>query len=294
MSDHPKTGALACAPADPNPRPARFTVPPGAVDCHAHVFGPSSRYPFVAARNYTPPEAPLACYKAMLRTLGVERAVLVQPSVYGSNHCALLDALEEAGSGFRAIAVLDEGTQPDVLRRFQAAGVRGVRVNLLFASGVEISSIETLAALVAPLGWHIQVLLDVSRASDLLPVLGRLPVPVVFDHMGHMPTHLGPDHPGFMAMVRLLESGRAWVKLSGAYRITDESLAPYRDVRHLARRLIEANPENLVWATDWPHPQCPVPMPNDGELLDMLDDWAADTEVRDRILTSNAHRLYDF
>ena len=284
----------ACPPFDPDPVPPGFTPPPGACDCHVHVFAASARYPYAAGRSYTPPPAPLAALTHMMRVTGLERAVIVQPSVYGIDNRATLDAVREGGPGFRAVVVVEDDVADVELRRMHDAGARGVRVNLLFAGGAAATDIRKLAARIAPLGWHLQLLIDVTTFPDLRATLGDLPVDVVFDHMGHLPASAGVDHPGFQAMLALLGEGGAWVKLSGAYRLTAAAHPPYADVAPLAKALIAANPERLVWASDWPHPAITVPMPNDGALLDLLDGWVPDPGIRDRILRDNPQRLYGF
>lgn len=283
-----------CAPPDPNPRRPRLTPPPGACDCHAHIFGPEDRYPFTRHRTYTPPQASLDSYRTLLDTLGLDRAVIVQPSVYGTDNRATLDAIQAGGGRFRGVVVIDENLDRREMERMHDLGVRGVRVNLLFKSGIEVSDVRRLADKIAPFGWHLQMLVDVSEFSDIRTTLGRLPVDVVFDHMGHMPTSIGTDHPGFRDMLHLLETGRAWVKLSGAYRITAGTELPYEDVAPFARAIVSANPERVLWASDWPHPYVNIPMPNDGALLDLLEDWTPDAATRNRILRDNPQALYGF
>lgn len=283
-----------CAPADPEPRRPRLAPPPGACDCHAHIFGPEDRYPFSRHRTYTPPPASLDSYGRLMDTLGLDRAVIVQPSVYGTDNRATLDAVQAGCGKFRGVVVIDENLDRREMERMHDLGVRGVRVNLLFKSGIEVSDVRRLAEKIAPFGWHLQMLVDVSEFADIRTTLGQLPVDVVFDHMGHMPTSIGTDHPGFRDMLHLLETGRAWVKLSGAYRITAGTELPYEDVAPFARAIVKANPERVLWASDWPHPYVNIPMPNDGALLDLLEDWTPDTATRDRILRDNPQRLYGF
>ena len=192
------------------------------------------------------------------------------------------------------MVVVDESVDEAELERMHAAGARGVRINLLFKSGSEVSDVRRLADKVSVFGWHLQMLIDVSEFSDLRETLGALPVDLVFDHMGHMPTSLGTQHHGFQDMLAMLADGRAWVKASGAYRITSSPELPYSDVAPFAREIIRANPERVLWASDWPHPYITVPMPNDGALLDLLDDWSPDAATRDRILVDNPAKLYGF
>ena len=283
-----------CAGPDPQPRQPRLAVPSLACDTHAHVFGPTTRYAYTPDRSYTPPDAPLAAYRHMLATLGLGRGVLVQPSVYGTDNRLLCDSLAAGGSDLRGVAVVDAEIGDDALEDLHRLGVRGLRMNLLFKGGVPFALAETLAARVRPLGWHLQLLIDVSVFGDLRTRLSRLPVDVVVDHMGHLPAALGIDHPGFQALLALVRDGRCWVKLSGAYRLTGERLPPYNDVTPFARALVATAPERMLWGSDWPHPMIRLPMPNDGELLDLLADWVPEEDTRRRILVDNPARLYDF
>lgn len=285
-----------CAPFDPAPRAPRFAAPIGACDCHAHVIGPLHRYPLVPTRSYTPVDAPLAAWQHMLRVLGLTRGVIIQPSFYGTDNRATLDAVAMAGPEFRAVVVTDSDVSRTVLDVMHKAGARGVRINLLFAGGADIADLRSYAQRLADRGWHLQFLADVSRLMpETWEVLDNLPCDLVFDHMGHMPATKGVDAPGFQSLLRLLESGRTWVKLSGAYRITAMNRPPYGDTAVLARALIAARPDRMIWGSDWPHPAIGVAMPQDGALLDMLFDWAnGDETLIRRILVDNPARLYGF
>lgn len=283
-----------CQAADPDVKAPRFDVPALSCDTHAHVFGPQSRYDYTANRTYTPPDALLDEYLALHGTLGIERGVLVQPSVYGTDNQAMIDALEKLEGRYRGVAVVDPDVDQDELERLHRVGVRGVRVNLLFKGGISFADVEAIAAKIQPLGWHIQALIDVSEFEDLYSRLSSLPVDVVIDHMGHMSTDKGIDHPGFQALLKLLDTGRCWVKLSGAYRFTVQEETPYSDVMPVAKALVDAAPDRMVWGSDWPHPFVHIPMPNDGDLLDMLADWVPDPILRNQILVDNPARLYDF
>lgn len=294
MTSIGETDIPFCAPADPSTRKPDFIVPPKACDCHAHIIGKEAHYPFTPHRSYTPPEASLEMYFSMLNTLGIERGVIVQPSVYGVDNRCTLDAVRAAPDRLRAVVVVDESITERELEDMHAAGARGVRLNLLFRSGIEVSDVRLIAEKVAPFGWHLQMLIDVSEFSDLRETFGSLPVETVFDHMGHMPTSAGVDHQGFQDMLALIADGKAWAKLSGSYRTTSEERTPYKDIAPFAKAIIKANPERCVWASDWPHPSIKVPMPNDGSLLDMLADWCPDETMRNRILSDNPARLYGF
>lgn len=289
-----KDSIPSCQGPDPKPRQPRTIVPAGACDTHAHVFGPITRYPFIPNRSYTPPDAPLTKYKEILSMLGVERAVLVQPSVYGTDNTAMLDALASAGRNFRGVAVVDQCVSDQDLARMHEAGVRGVRGNLLNRGGISFNALQVLAPRLKELGWHIQLLMDVSEFPESRRQLAALPVDVVVDHMGHMPITKGLDHPGFQELLGLVREDRCWVKMSAPYRITSGTAVPYADVLPFARALVEANADRMLWATDWPHPAVSIPMPNDGDLVDLLAGWVPNDALRHRILVDNPAKLYGF
>jgi predicted TIM-barrel fold metal-dependent hydrolase len=283
----------ACLGPDPNPRPPKFSVPAMACDCHAHVLGPPEKYPYVAERSYTPPTALLEDYQALHRTLGIERAVIVQPSVHGTDNQVTLDGIAGYGTNARGIAVVDTSVTDGELARLNDGGMRGIRLNVLFGGGVGFQAMESLAQRIADMGWHIQLLLDARNLAELAPRLRKLPVPLIVDHMGHMNVSHGIDHTGFQSLIELVRDGVCWVKLSGNYRISEQG-PPYRDVIPFARALIEAAPQHMVWGTDWPHPALYEFMPNDGDLLDALNDYAPETDLKQAILVDNPARLYGF
>lgn len=279
---------------DRSPRKPKLVLPQGSCDCHAHVFGPMARFPYSTPRSYTPPDSPLAEYLAMHDTLGVQRGVLVQPSVYGTDNDAMMEALHAHPDRLRGVAVLDPAVPEEELKALHAGGVRGVRVNVLFKGGVPISAARPLAERIAPYGWHVQFLIDVSNHPRLDEELADFPTPVVIDHMGHCDVAKTATDPGFAALLRLLDGGRCWVKLSGPYRITARPAVPFDDVTSVARTLVARRPDRMVWGTDWPHPSIKTEMPNDGDLVEMLADWVPDAATRQRILVDNPAALYDF
>lgn len=284
-----------CLPPDPAPRPPHFAMPPGACDCHAHVIGAPPDYPLVAERAYTPPPAPLAAFQALHRALGIARAVIVQPSAHGTDNRVTLEAIAGYGPNARGVAVVEATVSDRDLAALQEGGIRGLRLNNLFGGGVGFEALEPLAARAAELGWHIQIWHDGATMQDLAPRLRRLTVPVVIDHLGHMNTALGLAHPGFQALLELVRDGICWVKLSGNYRISAAG-PPYHDAIPFARALIEAAPAQMVWGSDWPHVALydAQLMPNDGDLLDALDDYAPDAALKQAILVDNPARLYGF
>jgi predicted TIM-barrel fold metal-dependent hydrolase len=285
--------APPCQGPDPFVRPPSFAVPAMACDTHAHVIGPAERFPMVANRSYTPPVAPESAYLGMLNSLGMARGVLVQISVYGTDNRCMVESLKAHPDRLRGIAVVAPDVGDRELEELHAAGVRGIRINVLFGGGVAIDEMERLAARVAPLGWHIQLLIDARNLPELGPRIAKLPVDVVVDHMGHMPVSASVDHPGFQWLLRLLKDGKAWTKLSGAYRISQAG-APFRDTLPFAQALTAAAPERCVWGSDWPHVAVEGPMFNTGALLDLLPLWVPDVALRQRILVTNPARLYGF
>ncbi len=286
--------APLCAAPDPDPRgPTRYVVPPGAVDCHAHIIGLPPRYPLVETRSYTAPEASKQAYLAMLKATGMTHGVLVQPSVHGTNNSLITEALRAEKDKLRGIAVVAPEVAERELAALNEAGYRGCRLNVLFGGGIGLAAIDTLAKKVAPFGWHLQFLIDVREIAPIAKQLEKLPVPWVVDHMGYVPAHEGVSNAGFRTLVSLLRDTDGWVKISGAFRLSSEG-PPYRDTIPFAHALLEARPDRLVWGSDWPHVAIKPPMPRIGDLLDLLADWVPDAGQRQRVLVDNAHKLYGF
>jgi 2-pyrone-4,6-dicarboxylate lactonase len=285
--------APLCLGPDPNPRPPRFSVPAGACDCHAHIIGPLALFPLQPERSYTPPEAPLAAWRQILETLGLGRGVLVQPSFFGTDNSCMLQALARHRNTLRGVAAVDHDVSEAELESLAGDGVKGIRLNTLFQGGVSIDHLETLARRIEPLQWHIELLIDVRTLPALAPRLSKLPVEIVIAHLGHMPAAEGIDHPGFQSLLKLVRGGRCWVKLSGAYRVSNAG-PPFHDTTHFARALVEADPTRLVWGSDWPHTAITGHMVNDGDLLDLLAHWVPEPRLRHLILVENPARLYGF
>jgi len=294
MPDH----APLCAAPDRHPRLPRNPLPRGACDCHAHILGPAAEFAYAAERIYTPPDSTWSDYRHVLDTLGVERAVLVQPSVYGIDNAAMLAALA-AGPGLRAVAVVAEDVPAGELDSLNGVGVRGLRFNLVdrrdARNVVPAERLRAIARRIAPLGWNIELLINLDQAAAFTVSLGDMPVPIVIGHMGYPRAGARPwiESPGFADLLRLLEGGQCWVKLTGPYRISAREL-PYDDVDAVARKLIAAAPERMLWGTDWPHVMVKGRMPNDGDLADLIERWAPDAATRTRILVDNPAALYGF
>ena len=293
----PSPAAPLCAPFDPRPRQPRVVMPKSATDTHAHICGPIEEHPYSDRRVYTPPDAPLGAYMHMLETLGVERAVLIQPSVYGSDNTVMLNAMAELGPArCRAVAVVDDGIADTELERMHEAGVRGVRINVVdVAEGkgvLPMAALARLAARVQRFGWHMEFLMHADEFPDLDRQFADFPVDIVLGHLGYMKTDKGLAAPGYQAMLKLMQRGKCWVKLTGPYRISTKDL-PHGDTNEYARALLEAAPERVVWGTDWPHVMVKGAMPNDGDLADLLLDWVPET-LRDQVLVQNPAKLYGF
>jgi predicted TIM-barrel fold metal-dependent hydrolase len=290
--------APECAAPDFNPRSSRLKLPPRSCDTHAHIMGPRARYRYAPARIYTPPDCLLPDYLHMLDTLGIERGVLVQPSVYGTNNTAMLDAMNAAGGRLRGVAVVADKISDTELKSLDAAGVRGVRVNIVDVKDrqpgtLPMESLTKLARRVAPLGWHVELLMHVDEFADLDQQFSDFPVDIVVGHLGYLNIGRQSDDAGFQALLRLLAAGKTWVKLTGPYRITTAAL-PYPDTVPLAKALLEANRERVLWGTDWPHVMLKGVMPNDGALADVLADWIPDARLREQVLVHNPAKLYRF
>jgi D-galactarolactone isomerase len=278
-------------PAEP-----RFPVPPGAVDCHMHIYGPSERYPAAATNpSPVPSNGNLSAYRTVKERLGLTRTVVVQPTAYGVDNACTLDAVADLGANAaRAVVAVTPETPKDELLRLHAAGARGARAFMLGGGPVSWERLQALAAHVAPLGWHVQLQFDGGEMADRESLIRDLPCPVVIDHIGRFHEPVPPDASPVRALLRLLEGGRTWVKLSSPYGVSRSGPPGYADVSAIARALIATAPDRLVWGSNWPHPNAPEPKPDEAPLLDLLAEWAPDERVRRGILVNNPTKLYDF
>jgi predicted TIM-barrel fold metal-dependent hydrolase len=287
-----------------------FDIPRGACDCHVHVFDPT-RFPYAKDRVYTPPEALIDELLGLQRALHLDRIVVVQPSVYGTDNSCTLDAIRHLGPRARGVAVLGKVTSRAELDDMAAAGVRGVRLNMETTTSGELDAsavraiLDRVAEQIRGLGWHVQIYTHPSIIAALKDYLAQLPVAVVFDHFGGAKAALGPSQPGFDALLGLVKSGRAYVKISGSYRISTKR-PDFADVASLAQAVVAANSDRIVWGTDWPHTNSrfgrahglaelapPFPI-DDGLLLNQLPKWVTDPTIRKKILVDNPARLYGF
>jgi predicted TIM-barrel fold metal-dependent hydrolase len=264
------------------------------------VFGPSDRFPYADDRSYTPPDAPLEKYLAMLDTIGFARGVLVQSSAHGHDNAAMLDALARRPDRLRGVAVAEGDVSPGILREWNRLGVRGLRFNhffrdgqLHYRGGVPLTAAQKLAPVMTELGWHLQLWIDVKDLPQTIPILKPLRLPVVIDHMGRTDARAGTGTEGFQSLLRAVGDGWCWAKLSGAHRLSQKA-PDYPDARPFHEALVKANPERLVWGGDWPHPRVEGEMPDAGHLLELFQAWTPDSATQQRILVTNPAKLYGF
>ena len=300
---------MAFAKASQPSTPVDFEVPAGACDCHTHIHGDPEKYPFFAGRVYTPEPASPEEMAALHKALHIERVVIVTPSVYGTDNSSTLFGMKARGATARGVAVIDDKTTEAELDAMQREGFRGIRINLATGgiSDPAVGRARFTAAVerMKARGWHVQLYTTLPMISAIKDLVLAGPVPAVFDHFGGLEASLGPEQPGFSDLVELVKSGKAYVKISGAYRAS--KLAPdYRDMAPFARVLIAANSDRIVWGTDWPHPDSsrvegrkPTDIASlyqidDGALFNQLPVWAPDAEIRKKILVDNPARLYGF
>lgn len=274
-------------------QPPVTPVPPLACDCHSHILGPTQAFPYVEDRSFTPPDATVADYQRVLSTLGFERGIVVQASVYGSDNSRTVAAVNELGQHrARGVVMVDASVSEAELARLDAAGMRATRFITTARGGPSLDDLPEVAAKVAAFGWHVEMYVPTGAWEALLPVLPTLPVPVVFDHMGGLPSGTREGDPILHAMLDMVERDRAWIKLCG-YRNSSAGY-PYDDVAALGSLLAKRAPDRCVWGSDWPHTNIAGHMPDDGELFDLLADWVPDAAARARILVDNPAALYRF
>ena len=258
------------------------------------MFGPAHRFPFASGRAYTPPDAGIDAFEVLQRRLGLSRAVFVQASCHGTDNSAMVDALRRGRGRYAGVAMIDASFSDADLCRLHDAGVRGARFNFVshLGGGPCMDTFLRLVHRIAKLGWHAVLHFDAADLPDYCKMLGGLPCPFVIDHMARVPAAGGIRQTPFEALLELMSNERAWVKISGAERLTTGGRPPYDDVIPFARSLIDAAPRRVLWGTDWPHPNVRH-MPDDGDLLDLLAEFAPDESVRNQILVSNPQRLYN-
>lgn len=286
---------VRCLPPIAPPSPPKIATPAGACDTHFHVVGPRSRFPFDDKRSYTPDDVPIEDALRMLDALGMARGVVVQCHPHGTDNTAVLDALVRYPERLRGTAIVDPDTSRGALMRMANAGVRALRFHHVPKSAgyslLGMPSFEKLSRYMAEFGLHAQFMMDANALDTALPYFKDWRLPVVIDHMGNVDAALGAGQPAVQLMCKLLAEGRIWVKVSGQYRIS-KRYPDYADARPIHEALVRANPEQVLWGSDWPHTRLDQDMPDDGHLLDHFNEWTPDAALRHKILVENPQKLY--
>ena len=305
------SGARAQAAASTVRTPVGLEVPPGACDSHVHVFPDPAKFPFWSGRGYTPPVATADDLLALQKALKLDRVVIVTPSVYGTDNAATLDGIRQLGPArARGVAVIGAGTSAADLDAMDKGGIRGIRANLeqggVTDPGAARGILNAAVKQISGRPWHLQVYAQLGLVAALKADLASVPMPVVFDHFAGADAARGVEQPGFDAVLDLVKSGKAYVKISGAYRAQRDGAPDYAKATPLAKALVAANPDRIVWGTDWPHPDsyatptrkptdlAPAIPVDDGRLLNLLAEWVPDAATRKKILVDNPARLYGF
>ena len=268
----------------------RLVAPPGACDTHMHFYDP--KYPLASTALGPPPAGEVETYCALQRRLGLERTVVVQPTAYGTDNRCTLEGMAVLGlARTRGIAVVDDQASDAHLDALTRGGMRGARFQMLPGGAIPWEQLDRIAARVQDFGWHVQLQTDGRNFPDREAQIMSWPGRIVIDHVGKFLEPVTPEHPAFRCLMRFVETGRVWVKLSAPYEVSKASAPLYADVGLLAKALVEAAPERMLWASNWPHPSVRSP-PDDAALLDLLLDWAPDEATRQKILVDNPAELY--
>jgi len=270
----------------------KLKAPANAGDCHHHIY--DAKYPVDPKSVLRPGDALVQDYQAFQKRIGTSRNVVVQPSTYGTDNRVTLDAVAAFGPQARAVVVVNDTVSDGELKRMHEQGARGIRFNLATGGATTPEMIEPLSKRVNELGWHIQINAPAAKIIEIMPNLEAVPSPIVFDHLAHIPEPEGVRHPLFAQVRALIDKGKTWVKLSGAYADTKVGPPTYADSTAVAQAYAKAAPERCVWGSDWPHPGERESKPDDAVLFDLLLVWAPDEKVRHRILVENSAALYDY
>jgi len=269
----------------------KLKAPANACDCHMHIY--NARFPIAPGATLKPADALVSDYRLLQKRLGTTRNVIVTPSTYGTNNGATLDGMAQLAPNVRGVAVVDTSVTDDELKRLNGLGMRGTRFNLVQAGATTVDMLEPLSKRVHELGWHIQINAKPELIVEIEPLLLRLPSPLVFDHLAHVPRDVGVESPAYKTVRKLIDQGRTWVKLSGAYQDTKVGAPTYADATPIAQAYVKVAPERMVWGSDWPHPT-EKDKPDDTVLFDLLATWVPDEATRNRILVQNPETLYGF
>jgi 2-pyrone-4,6-dicarboxylate lactonase len=273
-------------------RKPRFKLPPGGTDAHCHVFGPAAKFPYAPGRRYTPEDAPKEMLRALHDHLGVERSVIVQASCHGSDNAAMLDCIASDPKRYRGVAIVDDTFTDKNYDALHAGGVRGVRFNFVkhLGGAPDMVVFDRVMDRIKSRGWHVVLHLDAPDIIPLSPMIKRLPLPFVVDHMGRVPAKDGVDQPPLRALLELSRLENCWIKVCGAERI---SMPPYDAAIPIAHALVQAAPERVLWGTDFPHPNA-THEADEADLVDLVPQYAPDALAQQRLLVDNPAKLYGF
>ena len=287
-----------CIAPDRNPQKPNITLLKGSIDTHVHIF--ESHFRLFEGRGYNPPDSTLEDLIHLHQTLGIDRVVFTQPSVYGVDNSAILKGMnflnEKIPNKARGVCAIKMDASENFLQELHEQGIRGVRLNLDNKGGMplELKEISKLEDKIKGLGWHLEYLFPGKDIVELEPVLSNASVPISIGHFAYQPATAGINSDGFKTLLKLVKDGNTWIKISGANRVSETDLPPYDDVLPMARALVEANSDNVMWGTDWPHPNKYEVNPNDGDLVNWFGEWITDDTMRKQIMVTNSELFYDF
>jgi predicted TIM-barrel fold metal-dependent hydrolase len=291
-----RPGAAQRVPNSAGTNPPKLKAPANAADCHMHTYD-AARFAMPPNPRSAPSNAAVEDYRLFQKRIGTTRVVIVQPRNYATDNRVTLYAIAQLGPNARGVAVVTPAITDAELKTFHAGGIRGIRFSLADPNSRAVTPemVEPLSHRIADLGWHIQFNVDGEMIDEMAPLLRRLPTQMVFDHLGHPPLPAGADHSSHKVVRELIDKGRTWVKVSGAYSNSKVGPPSYPEATRIAQAFIKAAPERMVWGSDWPHPSLPEGRkPDDALLFDLLTEWAPDEATRNRILVQNPEALYGF
>jgi len=294
MSAYQSGTAKPCPGPDRHPRRPVFALPSGACDTHVHVFGPQATFPFSEARSYTPEDCTYEDLMQLHAVLGIDRAVIVHGGAHGTDNSATLAALDRNPEKIRGVAVIPSGLPQAELEDMHRRGMRGCRMSTVVSGGASFAHLRGLAEETFDLDWHL--VLHFNKATELVevaPQLLQIQSPFVLDHLARISAAEGVESEPFRTLLRLLDTDRCWIKLASLYRLSSEPY-PHRDMLPMIEKVVELRPDRILWGSNWPHPICPVPMPNDGDLVDLILLWLPDHRTQQLALVDNPALLYGF
>jgi D-galactarolactone isomerase len=292
LTEHGDAQQAGAVPNSSGAEAAKLKAPTLACDCHHHIYD-AVRFPPKKADARIIADARVEEYRLLQRRIGTGRNIVVTPAAYAGENDVTLDAIAQLGRNARGVAVVDASISDAQLKALDAGGVRGIRFSLARADMARLATIEPLAKRIEPLGWHVQINMDAEQIAAAEDLWKRVPTPLVFDHMGHIPQPAGTAHPTYKLIRALIDKGRTWVKLSVTYDSSKVGPPAYTDVNKVGQSYVEGAPERVVWGSNWPHPNEQA-KPDDAMLFDLVSAWAPTEALRHRLLVDNPAALYGF